>query len=234
VTFQIGIVATDGVILASDKCARHRAGMGTGTDGGTQTPKIFFPPEEPYMAYCLSGDFDVIGAVFTALSELRLRCGGIKQEQPEQFERLLHKAATALWEKMYGPIVDGPSFECKHSPGSALVAYAGNLFRVNFANLPSANRVEDKTIEGDAANSGAFFIERYWKRMDAEDRTIAKLLPITAHCVLMANRVNPTGVQGLEIAICRRERCEPLTDISRLEEFSEQLDSEIAKKFGLQ
>jgi hypothetical protein len=103
---------------------------------------------------------------------------------------------------------------------------------MSFTNFPGIYRVEDKKIEGDAANPAAFFVERYWKLLDYKDRTIAKLLPIAAHSALMANILNPSGVEGLEVAICRYDACELVKDVSELREFSTDLDSAIGRRLG--
>jgi hypothetical protein len=93
------------------------------------------------------------------------------------------------------------------------------------------NPVHDKTVEGDYGNAAAFFLERYYQCYRVQSRTVEALLPLAVHCILMGAEISG-NVEGLELAVCTRERCEYIKDLGGLEKFSSQLDSEIARQLG--
>jgi 20S proteasome alpha/beta subunit len=233
VTFQIGIVASDGVILASDKCGSYTVRKDPGTRGDSITRKIEISPDVPYVAHCSAGQTEITDAIMRGFIELHQQ-SAVRPCPPDMVESLLSKSACAVWEKMYGSMAQNNP-PVTHQRSGILLAYRGNLFHMSFDLFPSVKPIENKKAEGDAVNAALFFLERYWKiveRQDCNERTVKRLLPLAAHCILMAHVLNPDGVKGLEIAVCTREQCKRIDDLRELEEFSSQLDSEIAKRLG--
>lgn len=228
VTFQIGIVANNGVILASDKAATHLAGK---VDSISITDKIKFS-NSPMMCYCWAGDDTLMSSVvrrFLAKVDSKPNLG-------EQIIKSLEEAAWDEFKALYGPLESpSPCTQSLHRESSMLVAcpcFDGTkLFRLGFSRTPSVNIVHDKTVEGLAGNAAAFFLERYYRSFANQDRTVEALLPVAAHCILMGGKVNP-NVHGLELALCTKEECKLIHNLADLLKFSSQLDSEIAKRLG--
>ena len=95
VTFQIGIVANNGVILASDKAATHLAGK---VDSTNITDKIKCS-QSPMMCYCWAGDDTLMSSVvrrFLAKVDSKSNLG-------EQIIKSLEEAAWDEFKSLYGP-----------------------------------------------------------------------------------------------------------------------------------
>lgn len=223
VTFQIGIVGTDGVLLASDVRARSTAGfrdgISAGVDFSATTEKLFCYPEFHH-AYCIAGNDNTIWRVGHCAHENIKKHGNTFLDH-ETVRSLLWDSVNEIC-KSIGPI--GSKYY-----GSMLLSYQGqqsvDLWRVNLNGFgPGVNAVLDKTFEGDAANSAAFFLVQYYRAAP-----IKQLLPLAAHCVLTAAKLNPTGVEGLEIVVSTLEQTRKLEkqELSALKQASETLEAAI-------
>src|SRR5437667_12459885 len=88
VTFQIGLVADDGVILASDKRARSRAGVAEGrlgVDISSTVEKLWIVDRA--FAYCVAGNENTIHSIARGI-RVRLEGKGGKLNR-EELERVL-------------------------------------------------------------------------------------------------------------------------------------------------
>ena len=85
---------------------------------------------------------------------------------------------------------------------------------------------DDKAVAGNKLNSALFFTQRFYEKLP-----IPSLIPLAAHTVLSASRINSTGIGGLEIIRCSRGKFKPLSDrkIAELVEWSENLDHKIKR-----
>jgi len=94
-----------------------------------------------------------------------------------------------------------------------------------------ARRVLNRQYAGDAGNSAVFFLEKYL--VSGVSSPIDSLKFIAAHAVLMAGKLNPAGVEGLEILLCRHgaafERV-PDAELMELAAESDSLDSEMLNR----
>jgi len=76
---------------------------------------------------------------------------------------------------------------------------------------PRVNCIQDKVIAGDFRNGASFFAEMYFPKGKPLP-TIEELLPLATHSVLMAGRLNPGGIGGLEIVVFTGSKTHKLTD----------------------
>jgi len=85
---------------------------------------------------------------------------------------------------------------------------------------------QDKIVKGHLANPALYFTERYYDRL-----SIARLLPLAAHVIVNAGRINPRGIEGLEVILCTKEGFETLNaaEIAELVAWSDKADSEIKR-----
>jgi len=83
-----------------------------------------------------------------------------------------------------------------------------------------------KSIRGHIANPAIFFTEKYY-----EQRPIVQLLPLAAHVIVNAGRINPRGIEGLEIVRCTKGGFDPLKaeEIAELVDWSDKVDDEIKR-----
>jgi hypothetical protein len=124
--------------------------------------------------------------------------------------------------------------------GSVLVAYRREytveLWTVRVGDgIPLADQVLSRTVQGDKSNSAGFVLERY---LPAEKvlLPLSRLLVIAAHTVLMAGKINSSGVAGLEIVLCRPSGFERLgaVEVAQLTAQSAKLDAGISAVLGLE
>ncbi len=222
-TFQVGIVGSDGVLLASDTRARSTAGfqdgISAGVDFSATTEKLFCYPECRH-AYCISGNDNTIWRIGHAVHE-KIREYGSTFLDRETVRSLLWDSVNEIC-KSIAPV--GAKYY-----GNLLLSYQGqqsvDLWRVNLNGFgPGVNAVLDKTFEGDAANAAAYFLVRYYRRAP-----IKQLLPLAAHCILTAGKLNPVGVEGLRIIVSTLGQTRELetTELLPLIEASETLEAAI-------
>ncbi len=86
------------------------------------------------------------------------------------------------------------------------------------------NRIEDKIREGDPSNPAGFFVESYYRK-----QPIAQLLFLAAHVIVSGSRLNPAGIEGLEVIKCTSKGFErlPEASVAELIERSDELDNRI-------
>jgi len=85
---------------------------------------------------------------------------------------------------------------------------------------------------GDEANSAQFFIEWYYRGMSL--MPVESLKKMAAHTILMGGKLNPTGVEGLQIVSCKDGVFTEVEEKERasLEVLSVGLDNYICQQFG--
>lgn len=224
VTFQIGMVGSDGVLLASDRLASQSATDGPGPYRDTfRTDKIRIT-ESKRIAYCCAGDKlsieagrKIAGSIAELQGDYAIQQGIYSYGSEAISEERQRMAGKQPWERLRG--------------GSLLLVTSVpslGLWRVDIAldrNIPCALKVEDKIWVGDNTTPAAFFPERYYQK-----RPIEELVFLAAHTVLTAGSMNPAGVGGLDIALCRPSGFEmlPAERVAALERQSEKLRLQIS------
>ena len=88
--------------------------------------------------------------------------------------------------------------------------------------------IKDKAISGDRANAAIFWAERYYKKESVES-----LIPLAAHMIVSAGKLNPASIHGLEVVVCDSGGCRFLPDdsIASLESAASQWDENIGSLF---
>jgi hypothetical protein len=226
-TFQVGMVGSDGILLASDLKRTH-VGMLRGiyrTSSNQQKIHI-----EGHVAYCSSGDdlAEVAAQTFCAQA-----ASGFVGDS-EIHRRLVASAQEALTKEKGAK----PNGLLSRRGGSVLFALrtADGRFQLWCLDViglaPTAQRVLNRIINGDWGNAAGFFIERYFPE---RRRPIQELRLLAAHTVLVAGRLNPAGVGGLEIVRCSSAGFEKLgeDEIAALTEASMRLDEDIGASLGV-
>jgi hypothetical protein len=89
--------------------------------------------------------------------------------------------------------------------------------------------VTSKRIAGDNVNAAIFWSERYYER-----QPIKNLVPLAAHLVVSAGKLKGSAVGGLEIVLCSRDGIAqlPQTTCERLESQANKWDTEIGRLFA--
>ena len=238
-TFQIGIVTTQGVLLASDR----KMVEGHGFRHSIQTPKIIVHKNLEF-AHCSAGDCfcdtftsEIANAIgkqptqFTDCDSSRV-CGALI----ECLERARDKETE--WRKKQGGLSSrNPWPECVG--GNTMLVFREEqrvtLWTVE-TNRPNPSPVlvdvdaemfpKQFVMAGDPSSNAVFWLLHYFKKLPND---LDALIPLAAHAVLMAKNEN---IEGLQIGIFTQDKFGLLTDQELKPHFalSDQIDSEILKR----
>ena len=217
-TYQIGVVASDGVLLASDRLY-SRFGQGAASTHSADKIVVHQPLG---LAYCCSGD-DLSVAVAQDI------CAGYPWPANVRDHLTIAAQNVAI------------NWKHKQMPGrggSVLFARKTNdaveLWRVQVSTPAFAERIDDRVPQGDPSNNASFFIEHYLPiRNGYRKLPLENLKFVAAHIILMAAH---SGVSGLEILLCRPDagfyRLNE-EEIDELKQKSAALDRTIQSSLGL-
>jgi hypothetical protein len=222
-TFQVGMVGSDGVLLASDKlevtpCPVKRSSL---------VDKITVMDD---LAFCWAGDRlceDVVNKLSDGASEFLTASNPKELLMRYGQESVLREQDTrgkSGGRQLYGGVV----LIARHS-GSTV-----GLWQLNMSWPMTASRCDDKAYAGDPTNSACFFVEKYFPA-DHLQRPIKDLHALAAHTVSMAAATNPSFVRGLEIAECSQSRFRKLSggEILVLLKTSQKTDWDTAAALGV-
>jgi 20S proteasome alpha/beta subunit len=217
VTFQVGIVGSDGVVLASDLCHIY---PGNCADSRTAMKSKIMISKDQRIACCASGDD-------TAAYAAQLCAGSRDDLEIRQF--LMDCSEAAIKRDAAGTSNHGAVLAVDRSPNGA------KLYQLILRDpvLIPYEISYGAVYQGDQGNPAAFFLERYVPKM--RNVPLEQLILVAAHAVVTAGSINPWGVRGLEIVICTKDGFQLLADqeLSKLVDQSRTLDSAIADSLGI-
>lgn len=89
---------------------------------------------------------------------------------------------------------------------------------------PVCQRMDDRAFAGDNVNPAMFWAERYYKKLPVKE-----LVPLAAHLIITAHHLNNGSIGGLEIVFCDQSGFHRLSDdsILELEAKSREWDTQI-------
>ncbi len=227
VTFQLGIIGEDGVLLASDTLCTAI----TPYRSRYNSPKIQLE-EEKHVAYCWAGD--ALGKLLE--QEISSGLDNLKYTEAKTF---LQRAAHAAISKASAIRATDPGrqfYSCTLLITAPTHSGRMALWKVQASAPPlggpqvTFEEILDRSLAGDQSTSAVFFTERYFPRN--QTLPIRNLIPLAAHTVLLAGKLNPVGIGGLEMALCRPSGVERVTE-AELEQIilsSESLDRDIGSR----
>jgi hypothetical protein len=220
-TFQVGIVCSDGILLASDQKVTYSGGY----RNSANSLKIRY--KDGNIACCAGGGPYPDMAAESAINDYR------EQQHADDIGEFMDRLCKEAMDVAKNDH-EVPDSELNRQQGTILIAQRvakkTALWRVDVQTRGSRShriaRIRDRCFSGDEANSACFFTERY--RGQSWLRPMDDLLFLAAHTVYMANKVNQTGVDGLDILLCR-DGNEPFEFVARgkideLARRSEELD----------
>jgi hypothetical protein len=211
-TFQMGLVGTDGVVIASDTKATRWGQIRT----SSTTRKIFWN-EETGIACAVAGD-DITAKIADEVCQLGITEIGDHMVVYE----LLQNAVTCSWER--NTLAEQKRAD-QDSDSRLIIALTKNphhLWWIDANHRRSATGTyQDKIYAGDRQNASIYFLERFYNH--------PKLLPLdqlvflASHAVCEAGELNRTGVGGLDVLTWRFEDREPKI-------YSESETAELARR----
>jgi len=217
-TMQVGMVGTDGVLIASDTQRTEEMGLRQSYNSS----KIR-TDEECGVLVSLSGKLVAAGY---------LADGIITKTKANPTWLESEMGAVQEVEKSVLPRVPQGGEPCSclvvfTRPEIAL--YRFQIVQVGISWQLVTDQQSGKVYAGDCKNSAIFWAQHYYPRHPK--LPIRKLIPLAAHLIYMAHRLNTTGISGLEIALCDATGVHRVSDseIKALETQSEQRDREIGQ-----
>jgi hypothetical protein len=238
-TFQIGMVGDDGVLLTSDTRATHI--HFADIDGTTRmvrtvsdSPKVSIDAPNR-VAYCWAGD-DLGRILIRIISE---RINETLRDDPKVLlgicvEATLREAAT---------LKQADSTLLRNNCDVLLAILSSpvsmKLWKIHISTRPGCpvpvtgiDEELTKVVVGDQANSDVFFSERYFSNF--RKVPLNQLVPLASHVILQGAKLS-SGVSGLQIVLCRPSGFHELTDgeLAVFVEQSKALDSQIAESLGI-
>jgi hypothetical protein len=180
-TMQVGMVGTDGIVLAGDtRCTRWPVG-GVGVRQSYSASKIIISQDNQIAVSCAK-DMAAAGRIAEAV------ISGLQNESIHNRERRLVDIG--------GEEARGRDVEC-------IVTFAGrepSLYLLQCTNSGTdiiGPQIGDFVHAGDTVNAAAFWAMRYYRPLP-----VSQLARLAAHLVIVAGELNSATVKGLEMIIC--------------------------------
>jgi hypothetical protein len=192
-TLQVGLVGTNGIVLASDKKAVvFEPSLHTSLES-----KILIDREKGLAGCCAGNEVSarVRREIFSNSHLLELE---YPQSPIEELAAQIYKSIP-LEEQAGG------------NPSDLLIVSLEHLKRLYHLRMSATQCTlwskENKHIQGDLGNPASLFVEAYYRK-----KPIQGLVFLAAHTILTANRLNPTAVEGLEVVKCSSEGFEIISE----------------------
>jgi hypothetical protein len=222
-TLQVGFVANDGFVIASDRKAT--SGFGLRKNAGATTVNIRrgammrkILAAESGIVCAFSGS-DLSAAIAQKLVESAPRRFSTEVEiatylqRSQEFAAMLGKVPTN--EMIIAGVLDTPQgVSC--------------LWRIFFFDVPMVLPIKDKLYGGDEGNSAIFFGEAYYEPSQGVDG----LVPLATHIIAEGRKQNGLSVDGLDVLVAKNgEKPKFLdeTELNALIEFSSAKSREISE-----
>jgi hypothetical protein len=219
-TMQVGLVGTDGIVLASDQntlftYSRSERGEFEEVLVDDLTSKILVGQRN---AIAFSG-WDISGEVARRiLADETI----LDSDDPRN-------DLETLARKVYGEPFPGKNDPIRHD-SELLIVSTGNMNKFYSLDMKSEKYAfltqREKAVAGHKVNSASFFLQRYYVKTK-----ISELAFLAAHVILAASSISYGGIKGLEIVTCTKSgfRLLPPDVIANLAERSEKLDRQIGE-----
>jgi len=215
VTMQVGLVGTDGIVLASDLKTRFFDEY----ENFGLTSKILIDRARglalAYAGYEISRE----------VAKRILTDQGIFDLENSCHRQAIERIASEVYREPFPDLVPPDRRDSE-----ILIVSSRTPFHFNSLEMRNENRCwltkrYDKAVSGHRPNTATFFLERYYDRT----ASIGELKLLAAHVILTASRLNPRGIEGMEIVTCTESGLHMVPDkeIEGLTARSEKLDSEI-------
>jgi hypothetical protein len=199
-TLQLGLLGTDGLVIASDQNACFADDP---IRSSSTSPKIFWDTHRGIVC-AASGDL-VAPLVAKDLVKLEISAASPRDEVFD----ILQRSVEELWRTHVPKKYNGdPDRNPSISLLVGLTANPHHLWRIGHPKVASgAAGYLDKIHNGDGANSAKYFTERFYKHPQL--LPINDLVFLAAHTIIEGGRLNPTMVGGLELLTWKFGEREP-------------------------
>ena len=220
-TMQVGMVGSDGIILAGDtrRTISPEVKLGEPRFSGRyaeNATKIKISDDQKIAvssALCLDTAERIAAKIIKRLDMSKaglvgIQIGAIAKKEFESAKKAAFHCIVVVW-----------------------VAPKWRLYRVESVKVRrvwtvSCLEMQRIAVAGDNVNAAIFLAERYYNQwLHIEKKPVGELIPLAAQTIIFAHSLNTATVSGLEIAVCRNERIEMVS-----EETIEQLAKRASKR----
>jgi hypothetical protein len=220
-TMQVGMVGTDGIVLAGD--TRR-----------TKSPVVKFGQERFSGRYGENGtkikirdDRKIAVSSALCLDTAERIAGAIIARQDISNAGLVESGIETIAKEVFGANKK-KGFHCivvvSVDPKPRLYLVTD----VKVGRSWTAICLEKKrlAVAGDTVNAAVFWAERYYNQyLHIEKKPVTELIPLAAHLIVCAHSLNTATVSGLEIVVCKSSGVE-----LQSEDFIDQLENRAAKR----
>jgi hypothetical protein len=186
-TMQIGMIGTDGVLIASDtQWTDNEAPVRSSVN----STKLVID-DDCGVAVARAGSMHAAGNLAYEIIALTL--------QDENWRSTDLGALPRIGERVLASVRPGrEAAQCL----AAFTRPTTSLYLFEMARMGDgwglvSQEVLSKKLAGDTKNAATFWAERYYRQMP-----IKTLIPLAAHLIISAGALNPAGISGLEIVLC--------------------------------
>jgi hypothetical protein len=193
-TMQVGMVGTDGVLIASDTQLINTPRISPREDS--------YLPRQPLNArkIMVSHAKGIAISCARVMDTARLIATKIISELGEENLDYPCDSIRAI----AAAVLDG-IHDSEQRDAHCLIAIAlpsPKLYLLYFGDVngrlgPICQKMESSIAAGDHVNSAIFWKERYYQR-----KPIKRLVPLAAHMIVSASKINRGSISGLEIVLC--------------------------------
>jgi hypothetical protein len=189
-TMQIGMLGTDGIVLASDtRCTTSPLNPGYGATHSYGRSKIRIDHHARIAVTCAR---DMLNADLVAEGIISNLKAGDWQIRERRIKEIGNEVASSFDTECLIAFAD---------PKPALFKYATN------AQGAVCERIIDFVHAGNTVNAAVFWSMRYYRLLP-----MAQLVRLAAHLVVVAGELNTAMIKGLEIVLCDSSGCHRLSD----------------------
>jgi len=223
-TMQVGMVGTDGVLIASDtkwyKVPRvsDEFWMGDKPRVSFFSPKIIIDYQRG-IAISRANNMEVAEEVAKQIIEHLPQGTNLETAIQEIGERVLE---SAQWDRLEVQCMVAFS-----KPTPELFLFTSGPTREGKRGA-IVRKMERYVFAGDNVNPATFWVERYYRRLP-----VKKLIPLAAHFIASASKLSSAAIDGLEIVFCDKSGPHRLDadSIGKLQAMPDEWDKQIENLF---
>lgn len=189
-TYQLSMVGSDGVVVASDRCEVWGEGPGSLSRTSTRLCKIYLSPDMKF-AWTFSGSYiSNVAAVY------------LRDYLHDGQMNLTDDTAEACLRRVGDDAAS--NFPALNATINGVVVLtsgeSGLIFRASISRHTVCQRVDNgKFISGATQNLAGFLPEQFYKRT----RRVDELIVLASYAVWAAKELEPSYIDGLDIAVFR-------------------------------
>lgn len=201
-TMQVGMVGSDGVLIASDTLRTNEPNWLPSLSEKPLQVRQTFGASKIIVAH--DGGIAISSAKIMNTAERVANeiIAGLKDGEMAQPRKAIEQIGADVL-----PFINGNERKIAHCLIAIIQPPPARLYSFEFTYeagpsgpicKPICHEVETSVAAGDNVNAAVFWKERYYR-----EQPIRKLVPLAAHMIVSASKLNSGSIRGLEIVLCK-------------------------------